>query len=116
MAAFNNEVIFGAWEPGSIFKTVTLAAGIDAEKILPTTKYEDKGSLFIDKFTIKNADEKVYGWQDMTQVLAQSINTGAVFAVQKLGAELFTQYLEKFGFGEKTGLELPGEVSGDTSS
>jgi cell division protein FtsI/penicillin-binding protein 2 len=116
LSIFNNQTIFAAWEPGSIFKTITMAAAIDAEKITPNTWYEDKGFIKIPPFTIKNADDKTYGKQDMFGVLENSINTGAVFAAQKLGPELFLRYVENFGFGDKTGIELPGEAGGNISS
>ncbi|MFH1171395.1 MAG: penicillin-binding transpeptidase domain-containing protein, partial [bacterium] len=70
----------------------------------------------IGKYTIRNANDKTYGDQTINQVLEQSINTGAVFAVQKLGGGKFKTYLEKFGFGEKTGITLQGETPGDLSN
>ena len=116
IAVFNNQVIFGAWEPGSIFKTLTIASALDAGKITPLTRYNDEGSIKMHEFTIRIADHKVYGMQTMTQVLENSINTGAVFAQEQLGNEAFKTYVENFGMGQKTGIELPGEVEGTTSS
>ncbi len=116
LGTFNNQVIFGAWEPGSIFKPITLASAIDAGKITPETRYTDEGSIKMHEFTIRNADHKVYGTRTMTEVLEDSINTGAVFAAGKLGNSAFKTYVEKFGFGENTGIELPGEAHGDITS
>lgn len=93
-----------------------MAAGIDAGKITPETTYNDRGSVTLDGWTIKNYDlDKYgpYGKVTMTRVLERSINTGAVFAQREIGRELFTDYLHKFGFGEKTGIDLPAELGGD---
>lgn len=115
-SVFNNPVIFNAYESGSVFKPMTMAAAVDAEAVTPSTTFEDTGSVVIDGFTITNAEEKSYGVQTMTQVLENSINTGIIFAMQQVGREIFTGYVEKFGFGTYTGIELQGESPGDTSS
>ncbi|MBI3956846.1 MAG: penicillin-binding protein 2, partial [Candidatus Kerfeldbacteria bacterium] len=96
--------------------TMTLAAAIDQGLITPETTFDDSGSVQIGKYTIRNADEKKYGVQTMNQVLEQSINTGAIFTVQKLGTDRFRDYLERFGFGTKTGIPLQGENDGDIST
>jgi len=104
------------YEPGSVFKVITMAAGIDAGKITPDTKYYDKGLVTIDGRTISNWDlEKVgaYGWTTMTEVIEHSINTGAIFAEQKTGHDSFYNYLLKFGFNDLTGITLPGELIGN---
>lgn len=113
---FNNPATFDPYEPGSIFKPFTLAAAIDAGKVTPSTTYEDTGSVKIGPFTIKNSDGKGHGVQTMTQVLEESLNTGTIFAVRKLGPELFHRYVTAFGFGAKTGIELAAEGAGNVSS
>jgi cell division protein FtsI/penicillin-binding protein 2 len=116
MSVFSNKAVSDAWEPGSIFKAITMAGALDFEAVAPDTRFVDTGSLTIDKETIRNADNKVYGEQSMTQVLAQSINTGAVFAQQKIGKERFKEIVERFGFGTRYGTGLPGEHTGNISS
>ncbi|MFH1047394.1 MAG: penicillin-binding protein 2 [Patescibacteria group bacterium] len=116
IAAFNNPAIFKPYEPGSIFKPITMSAAIDAGKIEPNTSYEDKGEVKIGPYTIRNSDGKANGWQTMTQVLEKSLNTGTIFAVTELGAEPFRQYVKDFGFGERTGIELDTEATGNMSS
>ncbi len=111
---YNNPAIFDAYEPGSIFKSITLASSIDIGKISPHTKYRDEGFLMIDGWDkpIKNSDYDShggYGIVDMTTVLEKSLNTGSIFAMKKMGAENFAKYVKKFGFGEKTGIELETE-------
>lgn len=111
--AYRNRAISDAYEPGSVFKAITMAAGLDSEAIAPDTTFEDTGQVKLDDFTIRNALDKVFGVQTMTQVLEQSINMGAIFAEQKAGHDKFYEVVRNFGFGEKSGLTLPGETAGD---
>lgn len=115
---FNNPAIFNAYEPGSVFKPFTIAAAIDAGAIEPTTTFEDSGSVMVEGWPapISNAENKVYGLVSMTQVLEDSINTGTIFAMRQTRQEKFIDYLKKFGFGEKTNIELDSESAGDLSS
>ncbi len=113
---YNNLSIFTPYEPGSIFKPFTLAAAIDAGKVTPSTTYEDTGEVKIGPYTIRNSDLKANGVQSMTQVLEKSLNTGVIYAVRELGAEPFRQYMEDFGFGKLTGIEMETEAAGNMSS
>lgn len=114
---FNNPAIFYAYEPGSIFKTITFAIGIDLNKITPKTKYEDTGEIkIVGQKSIKNSDLKAYGIQTMTEALEKSLNTGAIYVVEKIGNDDFRKYVEDFGFGRITGIELSSEVAGNISS
>lgn len=115
-SVFNNAAIFTPYEPGSVFKAFTMAGALDAGRVTPETKYIDKGFVRFGGFTIKNAAEKSYGEQTMTGVLKESINTGAIFAAQQLGNNLFQKYVKDFGFGVLTGIELDTEVAGNISS
>lgn len=107
---FTNSNISSVYEPGSVFKIITMAAGIDAGLVSPNTIYTDIGEVQVDDRTIKNSDLKAHGEQTMTQVLEKSLNTGAVFVVQKLGRYLFYKYLKDLGFDASTGVELDGET------
>jgi len=111
MENFTNINVSAVYEPGSVFKVLTMAMGIDAGLISPGTTYTDIGEVQVDDRIIKNSDLKAYGTQTMAQVLEKSLNTGLVFVVQKIGRSLFYKYLKKFGFGTSTGVELDGEVS-----
>ncbi|MBI5071875.1 penicillin-binding protein 2 [Candidatus Falkowbacteria bacterium] len=113
---YNNPAVFSQYEPGSIFKAITMAAALDVGKITPTTTYVDEGEIKVDDRTIKNSDLQAYGTQTMTQVLEMSLNTGAVFAVAQIGPDIFKKYVEDFGFGTETGIELDFENSGSISS
>ena len=113
---YNNDAIFTPYEPGSVFKVITMAAALDAGKVTSETTFVDTGALKFGPYTIRNAASKVYGLQNMTGVLKESINTGAVFAAQKLGLEKFKKYVQDFGFGVLTGIEMDEEVPGGIAS
>lgn len=113
---FMNTCVSDAYESGSVFKPLTLAMGIDAGKITPQTTYSDTGSIVEAGYEIKNSDEKSYGIQTMTQVLEKSLNTGTIFVEKQLGNMLFREYIQRFGFGEKTGVWLPAESKGNIAN
>lgn len=112
IASFLNTSIQSVYEPGSVFKIITMSAGIDAGKITPDTTYYDSGSVTLNGRTIQNWDHEAHGTQTIRQVIEKSLNTGSIFAERKTGHNVFSTYVKKFGFGEKTGIQLPGEVSG----
>jgi len=118
---FNNPVIFDQYEPGSVFKAVTMAAALDQGKVGPDTTYQDAGQVMVEGWPkpIKNSDFDTaggHGKTNMVQVLESSLNTGAIFAMTSIGAETFAGYVKNFGFGDKTGIELEGESAGDISA
>jgi len=113
---FLNPVTQKVYEPGSVFKPITMAAGLDSNQVLPETIYQDKGQLRIKGSTITNVDGNVYGEQTMTQVLEKSINTGAVFVQQKIGEDIFQDYVQRFNFNQPTGIDLTSEIAGNISN
>lgn len=110
---FMNSCTQKLYEPGSVFKPIVMAAGLDTGKISPETSYVDTGLLQIGSYTIQNAQNKIYGQSTMTNVLERSINTGVVFVQRLIGGEIFKKYIEAFGFSELTGIDLAGEARGD---
>lgn len=110
---FINPNIQNPFEPGSSFKTITMAIALDAGAVTPETRYFDPGEVKILSATIRNYDLKSHGWQTMTEVLEKSINTGAIFAMRQVGQDKFLEYLEKFEFGNKTNIDLAGEANGN---
>ncbi len=112
----NNPATFTPYEPGSIFKAFTMAAGIESGKISPQTVYVDKGVEEIDNFKIRNSDKLAHGTQSMIKVLEMSLNTGTIFVQRLVGRENFRDYVKRFGFGEKIGIELPSETKGTIAS
>lgn len=107
---FKNSCIQTAYEPGSVMKPITMSAGINEGKVTPQTTFEDSGSLQIGSYVIYNAQNKKYGLATMTNVLENSINTGAAFVQRLLGKEVFVKYINAFGFNKLTGIDLAGEV------
>lgn len=114
---FKNYAVQEMYEPGSVIKPLTMAAGIDLKKITPDTTYNDKGYFEVGGYKITNYRNEVYGKNvTMWKVLERSINTGAIFVAQKVGADNLRNYFEKFGLAEKTDIDLPGEITGDLSN
>lgn len=104
------------YEPGSSFKPITMSAAVDAGRVSSETTYTDSGIVQIAGYTIKNFDERSHGVQTMRQVLEKSLNTGAIYAQQKTGDDTFLNYVVAFGFGQKTGIDLSGEILGNISN
>jgi cell division protein FtsI/penicillin-binding protein 2 len=106
---FINPATQRLFEPGSIFKVVTMAAGLNEYLVSPETTYHDTGSVSVGGPPIYNYRQRVWGEQSMIEVLNKSINTGSVFVQQKLGRELFLKYVDLFGFTRPTEIDLAGE-------
>lgn len=111
---FLNPLVSLVYEPGSIMKPITMAMGIEEGKINPNTEYVDTGLVKAGGYTISNAEGKVYGRSTMMKVLEESINTGVIFVEKLIGHQTFREYMERFGFGEKTNIDLPAELAGST--
>jgi len=116
ISSFLNKSVQGIFEPGSSFKPITMAMGLDLGKITPQTTFTDTGSVEISGYKIKNFSERIFGTQTMSQVLEKSINTGAMFVQNLVGDDNFLNYLINMGFGQKTEVNLPGEVGGDITN
>lgn len=109
---YQNKAVAWPYEPGSVFKPLVMAAAIDDKDVTPNTQYNDSGPIKVDEFTIKNALLKYYGVITMTQILEKSLNTGMAFIARKIGRNLLYNYIVKFGFGDRTDIELDSEASG----
>ena len=116
LSAFNNTSIFTPYEPGSVFKPITMSAAVDLDLVGPNTTYVDPCVQKVDDRFIHNALNGCYGTQTMTNVLEKSINTGMVWVEAKLGRNKFLDYVRRFGFGDKTGVALDTEQAGNISS
>lgn len=115
-AVFSNPLVESVFEMGSIIKPLTIAAGLDAGAITATSTYRDLGFLTLDGKTISNFDGKGRGTVSIQEVLNQSLNTGAATVALRLGNARFREYMFRFGLGEETGIDLPGESSGLTDN
>jgi len=106
-----NRAVTDVFEPGSVFKVVTAAAVLQAGVVKPEDKFFcENGKYFVQNHFIH--DTHPYGTIPFREVIAKSSNIGTVKAAAKLGKERMYDYAASFGFGEKTGIDLPGEVSG----
>lgn len=110
---FLNPFTQKSFEMGSIVKPLTMAAGLDAYAVSEGSTYYDAGFVRVRDAEIKNYDGKGRGTQSMYDILDQSLNTGAVFIMQQLGMRQFRDYMEQFGLGNVTGIDLPQEIAGN---
>ncbi|WP_342559290.1 penicillin-binding protein [Metasolibacillus sp. FSL K6-0083] len=106
-----NETIENVIEPGSTMKIFTLAAAIDSGNWHPNATFQSGQYTVLDR-TIR--DHNRVGWGEITylQGFQRSSNTGMAHMLTIMGADTFYNYLDRFGFGQKTGIDLPGEATG----
>lgn len=117
VSIYANPFTQDVYEMGSIVKPIVMAAALDAKVLTPETTYTDQGFVKVQDRTFYNFDKKGRGKATMQDVLNQSLNTGMVFVEQKMGKDLFKEYmLNKYRIGEKTGIDLPSEINGLVSS
>ncbi len=113
---FSNSLVENVYEFGSVVKPLVIAAGIDAGVISASTPFYDKGSVQVEDKEIFNFDKKGRGQITMQTVLSESLNTGMVYSMQKLGRSKFKDYMLAYRLGEKTNIDLPNEAKGLTSN
>lgn len=111
-AAYKNMSITDPFEPGSVFKTVVMAAAIDDGDVTPYTTHYESGPIQVDEFEIHNAMDRYRGTLTMSEVIQYSSNIGMSFVAKKIGRNLMYNYMKKFGFGERTHIEFDGEHAG----
>lgn len=107
---YKNPVVAGIYEPGSTFKVLVMAMGIDRGVVTPTAMAEESGPTRIGQYFIRTWDDKYRGLISMTDVLVHSSNVGMVYVQNKLGKDGMLSVLHKFGFGALTGIDLQEEV------
>jgi cell division protein FtsI/penicillin-binding protein 2 len=109
---FKNSAVSDTFEPGSIFKVLVMASGLDAGVIEPDTKCDICGEpLKIDKYFIKTWNNKYENDITMTEVIVHSDNVGMSFIGQRMGADKMYEYLSRFGIGSPTGVDVQGEAA-----
>lgn len=109
---YKNPIIANTYEPGSTFKVLTMAAALEEDAV----KLDDKcdicgGPVSVGKYTIKTWDGNYEEGRTPVEIIVNSDNTGMVWTQKKLGGEKLVEYIEKFGFGSKTGVDLQEEVT-----
>jgi cell division protein FtsI (penicillin-binding protein 3) len=106
-----NLAVSAPTEPGSVFKVFTIAGALEDKKVTPVTGYHcGLGKMNLAGRIIHDHDP--YGYLSVEDILAKSSNIGAIRVGQELGEKRFHEYIKKFGFGQSTGLPLPGESPG----
>lgn len=110
-AARRDRAVTDAFEPGSVFKVILAAGGLEEGVIRPGDRFfGENGAIEVSGVTIR--DHEKHGWLTVREILTQSSNVGAIKIGQKLGKSLYYHYISSFGFGSLTGLDLPGETPG----
>jgi cell division protein FtsI/penicillin-binding protein 2 len=109
---FPDPAVSEQYEPGSVFKVITLAAGLDSGVITPDTTIYDGGVIEVGGRTMYDWDRQPHGTVNMTTVLAKSLNVGAAQVAVMQGKERFYTYLRRFGFGRITEVDLDSEGPG----
>lgn len=109
---WKNRAVSDIYEPGSTFKSIVAAAGFQEKLVSPTDIFVDPGTIEVSGRTIQNWSGDSFGTVTFLDVVKNSINTGFAQLGLELGGERLMNYARKFGFGERTGIELPGEESG----
>jgi cell division protein FtsI/penicillin-binding protein 2 len=107
-----NLALSETYEPGSVIKPITVSAGIDLGKVTPQTTFNDEGPVYYSGYKIDNWDGKHHGVQTIVELLQKSNNIGSAWVGHLLGSKNLSNYLGKFGLGEKTGIDLEGEETG----
>jgi cell division protein FtsI/penicillin-binding protein 2 len=111
-AAIQNRAVGMTYEPGSTFKAFTVAAALEDKKVTPTTSFNLAPTIQIADRVINESHDRGWVTLDTAGILAQSSNVGAITIGQRLGAKSFSQWVDRFGFGQRTGVDLPGEERG----
>ena len=104
-----NPAVMQPYEPGSVFKVLTMAIAIDTDMVKPSTIYNDTGVYTVMGTDIMNWNRGAWGPQSMVGCMQHSLNTCMAYLADLVGAEKFYEYLDKFGIGKPTNIELAGE-------
>lgn len=109
---WRNPAVNDIYEPGSPFKLITSAAGLEEGKVFSEEVFYDKGYVKVKDRIIKNWTSRPYGSLTFRKAVEESVNTVFVQVANRLGAQTFRNYIEAFGYGSKSGIEIPGEAEG----
>ena len=109
---FKNIAVTNLYEPGSTFKPIIASAALASGKWTVDTVYNDTGSIMASGHVMQNWNGEGYGKVRLLEILKFSINTGMARLGLTTGPEILSEYVHKYGFGQPTGIELPGEGEG----
>jgi len=108
-----NRAVTDQYEPGSVFKVVTVAGALSAGLVTPDTKFTLPYSIRVADRTVHDAELRGTETMSVAQILSRSSNVGAITIAKELGSDGLMSWISKFGFGKPTGIDFPGESSGD---
>jgi cell division protein FtsI/penicillin-binding protein 2 len=109
---FEDPAVSQQYEPGSVLKVLTVAAALDMGLVTPETTYYDQGRIEVGGLVVANASREAYGEQRVADILIKSLNVGAAWLSTQMGSDVFYRYVQAFGIGRPTGVDLAGEISG----
>ncbi len=116
MSLLQNWAVSALYEPGSTFKPLAVAIALENGIITPNSKFYDGGLIVVNQHPIRNADLKANGTIDVAQILQYSSNVGMVKMMQRLKPDIFYNWLQRIGLGQKSGIDLPLEAQGSIVS
>ncbi len=111
-STYFNPAISMSYEPGSVFKVLTMAAALDSGTVTPETTYLDTGSILVGGVTVQNWDRNPWGVQNMIGCLQHSLNVCMVTLSTQMGTGTFYDYMDAFGMGHLTGVDMAWEAPG----
>lgn len=112
-SVYKNPAVAASYEPGSTFKVLVMSAALNEKVVSATTTMDENGPVKIGQYSIRTWNNEYHGKQTMTEVIQHSSNVGMVFVESQLGKDKFLSYIERFGIGKPTGIDLEDETSPD---
>ncbi len=109
---YSNSSLSSVYEPGSTWKPLMVAAAIEEKKYKPDDIFDESSSIELSGYKIKNWNDKYEGKISITRILEKSSNIGMVYTGNKLGNDKLYEYLQKYGVGQYTDIDLQGEGQG----
>lgn len=107
-----NRAVSGTYEPGSVYKVLTMAAGLDSGAVTPDTEFLDRGVIEIGGTVIRNWNGGAWGPQDMQGCMQHSLNVCLAWVAKRMGPSTFYTYMQRFGIGHLSGVDMAGDVPG----
>jgi cell division protein FtsI (penicillin-binding protein 3) len=107
-----NRAVVDTYEPGSTFKLVTVAGALSEGIVSPSTAFTLQYSIHVADRVIHDAEERGTERMSVAQILSRSSNVGAITLAEMLGQDRLLRWIERFGFGRRTGIDFPGESQG----
>jgi cell division protein FtsI (penicillin-binding protein 3) len=107
-----NRAVTDTYEPGSTFKIVTIAGALETDQVTPDTKFTLPYQIQVADRKIHDAEPRGTETMSVHQILSRSSNVGVVTIAEALGKERIASWIDRFGFGRRTGIEFPGETEG----